>query len=144
MAMVLAVAEVGVKAGYKTYTDNNFDTSLDVISGLGYSRSDFGLVMESQIQECASAGSSAPNPTPFVITVESSAQGARFFVDVPANTSLATYAYAYWGGYDYEYEYGDGDDVPFSFYTLPLGTNFTYKVYSNGVEKASDSFSTLL
>lgn len=41
----------GVKAGYDWYTNNGFATSLDLIPGLGHSRSDFGLVMEAQIKK---------------------------------------------------------------------------------------------
>lgn len=41
----------GVKAGYSWYTNNGFATSLDLISGMGHSRSDFGKVMEAQIKE---------------------------------------------------------------------------------------------
>jgi hypothetical protein len=41
----------GVMAGYNHFTNDNFDTSLDVIPGMGHSRSDFGLVMEAQIQQ---------------------------------------------------------------------------------------------
>lgn len=41
----------GVKAGHAWYTSNGFSTSLDLIPGLGHSRSDFGRVMEAQIKE---------------------------------------------------------------------------------------------
>jgi hypothetical protein len=41
----------GVRAGYNWYTGNGFATSLDLISGLGHSRSDFGRVMEAQIKK---------------------------------------------------------------------------------------------
>ena len=54
----------GVKAGYNHYTGRGFATSLDVISGLGHSRSDFGLVMEAQIKEHVPTGSTGPAPGP--------------------------------------------------------------------------------
>lgn len=66
-------------------------------------------------------------------------------IDVPMNTGPATYVYVYWGsGYcEYEYTYADGDDVLLTVRNLPRNTNFTYKVFSGGVQKASGSFRAL-
>ena len=47
------------------------------------------------------------------------------------------------GNYEYEYTYQDGASVPLTLSNLPRNTNFTYKVFSNGVQKASGSFRTL-
>lgn len=54
----------GVKAGYNHYTNNNFSTSLDVIDDLGHSRSDFGKVMDAQINRHVPSVGSVPTPTP--------------------------------------------------------------------------------
>lgn len=145
----------GVKAGYNAYTNKGFATSLDVISGLGHSRDDFGKVMEAQIKEHVPAtGSSTPSPTPtptpdptpapFATTVQPYSRSAKFSINVPLNTAPATYVYVYWGNgyYEYEYTYADGENTPLTVSNLPRNTNFTYKVYSNGVEKAAGSFKT--
>lgn len=158
----------GVKAGYNHYTNRGFNTSLDVISGLGHSRNDFGRVMEAQIQRHVPAGSTTPTPptdppvtpptdpptppTPptnpgtqaFATTVTAASTSARFTVNVPDGTSPATYVYIYWGSgnYRYQYSYRDGSAVPFSFSSLRSGTSYTYKVYSAGVQKAEGSFRT--
>lgn len=142
------------KSGYDAYTSKSFATSIDVISGLGHNRSDFGKVMEAQIKEHVPlTGSGTPNPdptpvpepTPFATTVQPNRYSAKFLIDVPMNTGPATYVYVYWGNgyYEYEYTYADGDDVPLTVYNLPRNTNFTYKVFSSGVQKASGSFRTL-
>jgi hypothetical protein len=133
----------GVMAGYNHYTNDNFDTSLDVIPGLGHNRNDFGLVMEAQINEHVPAGATNPDPIPFDTEVTVTSGGAKLFVDVPEGTVPATYVYVYWGNgyYKYKYFYTDGENVRFNFKSLPSNTDFTYKVYSDGIEKNQGSFS---
>lgn len=144
------------KSGYDAYTSKSFTTSIDVISGLGHDRDDFGKVMEAQIKEHVPATGSTtptpdpdptptPTPAPFATSVQPQTRSARFTMNVPISTSPATYVYVYWGNgnYEYEYTYQDGASVPLTLSNLPRNTNFTYKVFSNGVQKASGSFRTL-
>lgn len=126
----------GVMAGYNAYTGNGFTTSLDVIPGLGHARNDFSSVMEAQINEHVI--------DPFETKVQPQPSGAKFTVDVLYGTTPATYVYVYWGtsSYLYTYSSADGNNVPLTFSSLPSNTNFTYKVFSNSVQKASGSFRT--
>lgn len=145
-----------VKAGHRHYTNKGFATSLDLISGLGHLRSDFGKVMEAQIKKhVPQTGGTGPNPpppppppppapVPFQTTVSASANEVRFLVDVPQDTRPATYVYVFWGDgyYRYQYSYRDGDDVPFVFRSLARNRAYVYEVWSNETLRAEGAFRT--
>lgn len=147
----------GVKAGYNQFTGKGFATSLDVIEGMGHSRSDFGKVMEVQIQEhVPTSGSAPPDPPPvdpppvdpppggFHTTVTPTRGGARFLVDVPRGMRAPTYVYVFWDddNYEYFYSYRTGDDVPFVFNHLPRREAMVYEVWSDEVKRAEGAFRT--
>ncbi|QRK04738.1 hypothetical protein JQX13_31485 [Archangium violaceum] len=88
----------GVKAGYAWYTDRAFQTSLDVIAGLGHSRSDFGLVMERQIKEHVPAGSTTTPPPTLAGLLEGEDMAWQYGTyDVYSDsTASGGYKYVFW------------------------------------------------
>jgi predicted esterase len=55
----------GVKAGYNWYRSNGFATTeLNVVAGLGHSRSDFDLVMAREVDQHIPSTSASPPPSP--------------------------------------------------------------------------------
>jgi hypothetical protein len=88
----------GVKAGYAWFTDRAFQTSLDVIAGLGHSRSDFGLVMEAQIKEHVPAGSTTTPPSTLAGLLEGENMAWQYGTyDVYADsTASGGYKYVFW------------------------------------------------
>lgn len=146
----------GAIGGYNWYTNNGFTTEANWPAGVGHSRSgEFDNIMDREITQHVPAATDKttsdsgtepiPAPAPFATTVTPTVGGAKFLVDVPANTSPATYVYVYYGNsnYKYLYSYRDGNDVSPTFTTLRSKTYHTYKVWSNGVVKAEGSFRTL-
>ncbi len=137
----------GVMAGYTAYSSNNFDTSMYVDSGIGHSRDgEFGQIMEGQILSHMQVVSNvAPEVAAFTTTVQPKSKSADFTINVPQDTTPATYVYVYWGSgsYLYGYTYTDGNQVPLTISNLPKNTAFTYKVFSDGVMKNQGSFRTL-